>query len=90
MRLAAYRQYNPAIPDSADCYKTGKLKRGYGVEEILKMLSKNKRYHETHNAVSDAVDELKIMQLLGHGINVYEIARIVDKKTKAARQPRKR
>lgn len=74
MRLAAYRQYNKAIPDSADCYNTGRLKYGYGVENILKMLSKNERYNETHNAVLDAEDELRIMQLLGHGISEYDIA----------------
>lgn len=76
MRLAAYRQYNQAIPSSAECYKTGKLKRGYGVEEILKMLSKNKWYKETHNAVLDALDELKIIELLGCEISEYEIALI--------------
>ena len=76
MRLAAYRQYNRAISDSADCYKTGRLKRGYGVEKILKMLSGDKGYHETHNAVLDALDELKIMQLLRHGITEYHIALI--------------
>lgn len=81
MRLAAYRQYNRAIPDSADCYKTGKMKYGYGVEDILKMLSKNRRYSETHNAVLDAEDELRIMQLLGHGISEYDIAFLVDRKT---------
>lgn len=74
MRLAAYRQYNRAIPDFADCYKTGRLKRGYSVENILKMLSGNNRYYETHNAVLDAEDELQIMQLLGYGINEYDIA----------------
>ena len=76
MRLAAYRQYNSAIPESADCYRTGRLKYGYGVESILKMLSKDKRYSETHNALLDAVDELQIMQLLGHGLSVYEAASI--------------
>lgn len=76
MRLAAYRQYNRAIPDSADCYRTGRLKHGYGVETILRMLSKNKRYSETHNAALDAEDELQIMQLLGHGISEYDIALI--------------
>jgi len=76
MRLAAYRQYNLAIPDSADCFKTGKLKRGYGVEDILKMLSKNKQYRETHNAVLDAQDELEIIRLLGHEIEEYDIALI--------------
>lgn len=74
MRLASYRQYNKAIPDCADCYKTGRLKRGYGVESILQMLRKNCGYRETHNAVLDAEDELEIMQLLGHEINVYDIA----------------
>lgn len=74
MRLASYRQYNRAIPDSADCFKTGRLKRGYGVESILQMLRKNRAYRETHNAVSDAEDELEIMQLLGYGIHEYGIA----------------
>ena len=76
MRLAAYQQYNKAIPASADCWKTGRLKRGYGVEDILKMLSRNNRYRETHNAVTDAEDELKIMKLLGYGISEYAAALI--------------
>lgn len=74
MRLAAYRQYNRDIPDFADCCKTGKLKRGYGVENILRMLSKNEGYNETHNALLDAQDELKIMELLGCEIGEYDIA----------------
>ncbi len=80
IRLAAYRQYNSAIPDTAECYKTGRMKGGYGVEDVLRMLSKNNRYSETHNAVADALDELEIMRLLGYGIEVYEIALIQDKK----------
>lgn len=81
MRLAAYRQYNRAIPDSAECCKTGRLKSGYGVESVLRMLSKDERYRETHNAVLDAQDELKIMQLLECEIKEYDIALILDKKT---------
>lgn len=80
MRLAAYRQYNRAIPDSANCYGTGRLKCGYGVENILKMLGGNKGYRETHNAVLDAEDELQIMQLLGHEISKYNVALISDRK----------
>ncbi len=76
MRLAAYRQYNKAIPESAECCRTGKLKHGYGVEAILKMLSKNTGYSETHNAVLDAEDELRIMKLLGRKISEYEIAHL--------------
>lgn len=74
MRLAAYRQYNKRIPADADCYGTGKLKRGYGVEPILRMLGNDKEYTETHNAYYDAMDELKIVQLLGHSLDSYDIA----------------
>lgn len=80
MRLAAYRQYNKTIPASADCCRTGKLKHGYGVESILRMLGQDKGYSETHNAVLDAEDELQIMQLLGHGISTYEVALIAGRK----------
>lgn len=85
MRLAAYRQYNRAIPDTADCYKTGRLKWGYGVEAVLKMLSGDKRYRETHNAVSDAEDELRIMQLLGHEISIYDVASVTTKRKSGAK-----
>lgn len=71
MSLAAYRQHNPSIPASAECCSTGRLKRGYGVEEILRMLSGNRNYSETHNAILDAMDELRIMQLLGHKLDKY-------------------
>ncbi len=66
MRLAAYRQYNSKIPTAADCFRTGRLKRGYGVESILRLLSGDPAYSETHNALLDAMDELEIMRLLGH------------------------
>ena len=86
MCLAAYRQYNRAILDSADCFKTGRLKRGYGVENILRMLSKNEGYKETHNALLDAQDELKIMELLGCEIREYDIAAL-GKRTSAKKLP---
>ena len=63
MRLAAYRQYNEKIPSDAPCCATGRLKRGYGVEPMLRMLF-GSAYCETHNAIRDAMDELQIMQLL--------------------------
>lgn len=71
MRLAAYRQFNHAIPTQADCFSTGRLKRGYGVEAILRLLSGRTSYHETHNALYDAMDELTIMRLLGHPLSTY-------------------
>ncbi len=71
MRLAAYRQTNPAIPAWADCCATGRLKRGFGVEPMLRLLSGDECYREVHNAVLDAMDELSIMRLLGHPIEDY-------------------
>lgn len=64
MRLAAYRQHNPKIPANADCCSTGRLKRGYGVEAMLRLLSGNRIYRESHNAFYDAQDELEIMHFL--------------------------
>lgn len=77
MRIAAYRQFNGKIPDGAETYSTGRLKRGYGVESIYRMLSGNSGYCEVHNALADAVDELEIMRMLGLGIERYAIARIM-------------
>lgn len=74
MRLAAYRQYNTKIPADAECFGTGRLKRGYGVEPILRMLSGDYKYRETHNAYFDAMDELKIVWLLGYDIETYDKA----------------
>ena len=74
MRLAAYRQYNKKIPQNTECHGTGRMKRGYGVQPILRMLSGDDQYEETHNAYFDAMDELRIVQLLGHGLDTYDDA----------------
>ena len=71
MRLAAYRQYNPRIPAHADCCSTGRLKRGYGVEPMLRLLSGHHSYRESHNAFYDAMDELEIMRLLSQKLSRY-------------------
>ena len=71
MRLAAYRQHNPKIPAHADCCSTGRLKRGYGVEAMLRLLSGSQGYRESHNAFFDALDELEIMRLLEHHLKDY-------------------
>lgn len=76
MRLAAYRQYNKKIPADADCCNTGRLRRDFGVEPILRMLTGNEYYQEMHNALADAVDELSIMRYLGHSIGTYLCAHI--------------
>lgn len=71
MRLAAYRQHNPRIPANADCCSTGRLKRGYGVEPMLRLLSDNHTYRESHNAFYDSLDELEIIRLLKHPLKDY-------------------
>ena len=75
MALAAYRQYNRKIPSCAECFSTGRLKRGYGVEAMLRLLSGNKNYRESHNACRDAMEELDIMRLLGQPISDYNLLR---------------
>ena len=76
MKLAAYRQHNPRIPHCAECYGTGRLKRGYGVENVYRMLSGDMEYCEMHNALTDAMDELIIMRMLNHELSKYDLARI--------------
>ena len=77
MKLAAYRQHNPKIPSCAECYGTGRLKRGYGVESIYRLLSEDLAYCEMHNALTDAIDELEIMRLLNHNLDRYSLAKIM-------------
>ncbi|MDR1110412.1 MAG: hypothetical protein LBP92_06895 [Deltaproteobacteria bacterium] len=71
MKLAAYRQHNPKIPGNAECHGTGRLKSGYGVESVYRMLSEEDAYCELHNALTDALDELTIMKLLNHELGRY-------------------
>lgn len=72
MWAAAYRQFNPTIPADADCYATGRLKCGCGVEATLRRLLGRADYYEVHNALADAVDELLIMRLLAHPLCLYQ------------------
>lgn len=71
MRIAAYKQFNPSIDDSCECCSTGRMKHNYGVEAMTRRLSGNMYYREKHNALTDAVDELKIMQMLGRAPEDY-------------------
>lgn len=76
MRIAAYRQYNDKIPANVECCKTGKMKRDYGVEPMMQLLSGNRKYMEIHNALFDAIDELEIMKLLGKDLSEYSVAKL--------------
>lgn len=76
IRIAAYRQHNPKIPASAECFSTGRMKRNFGVEPMMHILTGKAYYKETHNALCDALDELTLMKLLQHPIADYACARI--------------
>lgn len=73
MKIAAYRQYNSAIDGTGKaCHASGKLKSGYSVESIIRMLAgKDSMYREVHNALYDARDEAFMMAKLGHGLSLY-------------------
>ena len=76
MRIAAYKQFNHSIPSDAALCKSGRLKSGYSVENILRMLGNDDAYSEVHNAVTDAMDELTIMKLLGQSLDTYACAKL--------------
>lgn len=76
MRIAAYRQHNDKISDNIECCRTGRMKRNYGVEPMIQLLTGNCKYMEVHNALYDALDELEIMRLLGKTLEEYNIAEI--------------
>ena len=80
MKVAVYRQFNAKIPKDAPCCKTGRLKHGCGVQPIYRMLSGNGLYLEKHNALTDALDELEIMRMLGHPLEVFKHPEISSKK----------
>ncbi len=78
MKIAAYKQYNTMIPESLECYGTGRLKKNYGVEPMIRMLSGNKGYMETHNALLDSKVELSIMKMMKLPVENYKCALIYE------------
>lgn len=76
LKIAAYKQYNHKITEEMPCCKTGRLKSNYGVQAISRMLMENSNFQEKHNGLTDAIDELRIMYLLGIPIEQYEVAKI--------------
>lgn len=74
IKVAAYKQYNSKITDDMECCSTGRLKRDYGVEGVMRLLTDNRSYYETHNALCDALDELNIIKLIGIKYEKYSCA----------------
>jgi len=77
LKLAAYKQHNRFIPEEVDCYPTsGRIKRGYGVEPIYRMVTGTTSYREKHNGLYDAIDELVIMRKLDLSFDHYLIGEV--------------
>ena len=58
------------------------MKRNYGVQPMMQLLSGNRRYTEVHNALYDAADELELMRLLGkNDRRVYCCGNLIDIKS---------
>lgn len=72
MRVAVYRQYNDKIPYYAECYSTGRLRRG-GVESVMRLITGQRDYCETHNALIDSLDELQIMKIIAQPVSAYPV-----------------
>ncbi|WP_069097566.1 hypothetical protein [Mesomycoplasma ovipneumoniae] len=69
--VAKNKKFNKYIPLNAETTKNGNLKREWGVENIYRMVTNNENYLETHNALFDAIDELRIMKSLNVGIETF-------------------
>ncbi|AAZ44654.2 hypothetical protein [Mesomycoplasma hyopneumoniae] len=69
--FAKNKQFNKYIQLNAETSKNGNLKRGWKAEDIYRMLTKDENYLETHNALLDAIDELRIMELLNLDIETF-------------------
>lgn len=87
MKVAAYAQHNPYIPASAECCKSGRLRRNGGVEPMLRLLLRDSTYCETHNALYDAQDELKILQILDKPLQEYSCALLPNKAAQRKQKP---
>ena len=72
MKLASNINYNKFIPSTVECFSNGKIKKNYGVQPIIQLLTNNPAYLELHNALQDALDELTIMRIIGHKIDAYK------------------
>lgn len=77
MQVAAYKLYNPAITDEDECHESGRLKKNFGVTDMLERLGGEGSGHE-NNAIYDARNELEILKLLKRPIGDYVFTRVSD------------
>lgn len=68
--IAANRNFNDKLPDNCEYYSTGLLKRGRGVENVMRLIY-SRGFTELHNGLTDALDELHLMRLINQPLSVY-------------------
>lgn len=68
--VAANRNFNDKLPDNCEYFKTGLLKHGRGVENIMRLIYR-RDFTERHNGLTDALDELHLMKLINQPLDVY-------------------
>lgn len=68
--VAANRNFNSMLPDECEYFATGLLKRGRGVQNVMRLIYRAD-YVEKHNGLTDAADELHLMRLIGQPLSVY-------------------
>lgn len=72
IKKAAYREENNLLSDDKfEFCASGRLKKGFGAQDIYRLMSGDRYYCETHNALFDAMDELYIMEKLGYAPSAY-------------------
>lgn len=73
MKKAAYQDSNPWLKSYSyeHFYSTGRLKSGYGVEDMCQLLKGDEFFYETHCAIFDSIDELFIIKQLSYPIEEY-------------------
>lgn len=73
--IAKNIHFNDSLSKNADTNVDGSLRKGYGVEQIYRQLSRDRNYQEEHNALLDAIDELKIMRMLELSYKAFKVKR---------------
>lgn len=68
--VAANRNFNTKLPDNCEYFSTGLLKHGRGVQNVMRLIY-SRDFTELHNGLTDALDELKLMQLINQPLSVY-------------------
>lgn len=68
--IAANRNFNTLLPADCDYCSTGLLRRGRGVENVMRLIY-SRSFTELHNGLTDALDELHLMRLVNQPLSVY-------------------